>query len=157
MSGWAEFRDGKLTELNTYSPRELVLCLESAIREWVEPPHIVVIEDSRMQSNVWHDDAKYGSKQKAMKIARNIGMVDGLCGVVQEICETYKIMLIQLSPKQKGKKLNDKDFRLFTGWEWHCNQHTRDAAMAGWRYRNAVPGVQKLPAQPQQQKRVRAV
>jgi hypothetical protein len=157
MSGWAEFRDGKLTELNTYSPRELVLGLEFAIREWVEPPHIVVIEESRMQTHIWQENARNCSRQKAMSIARDVGRLDGFCGIIQEICETYKVLLMQLSPKQKGKKLNDEEFKFYTGWQGRTNQHVRDAAMTGWRYRNAVPGVQKLPAKPQQQKRTRAV
>jgi hypothetical protein len=136
MSGWAEYRGGVLTYLDTYSPREVILQLESAINDWSTPPNAVVIEDSRMQSNIWQDNAKYGSKQKAMKISRCIGTVDGICGIVQEICENYKIVLIQISPKDKGAKFESDAFNALTGWKGKSNQHTRDAGMIGWRYRH---------------------
>ena len=50
-----------------------------------------------------------------MTIARNIGMVDGLCGIIQEFCANYKILLIQVSPKEKCPKMDAETFKTLTG------------------------------------------
>jgi hypothetical protein len=140
MSGWAEYRGGVLTYLDTYSPREVILQLESAINDWSTPPNAVVIEDSRMISPVF--GVKKNSKgglPAINKIARNIGILDGICGIIQEVCENYKVMLIQVSAKDKGAKLGAESFQAVTGWVGRTNEHQRDAAMVGWRYRHVKP------------------
>jgi hypothetical protein len=72
---------------------------------------------------------------KGMSVARNIGEVDCLCKLVQAICEERLKKLIQVSPKNKGAKLDAAEFKKITRWEGKTNQHERDGAMVGWAYR----------------------
>jgi hypothetical protein len=129
------FNNGEIAALITLSPRELVLRLESELSHRVNKPSLVVIEDSRMMP-VFQKDALKGSKENAMKIARNIGTVDGICSIIQDICNKHKCLMISVSPKEKGSKVKAKNFKAFTGYQGKTNPHTRDACVVGWRYRN---------------------
>ena len=42
-----------------------------------------------------------------------------------------------ISPKGKGAKVNAERFEQVTGWTGASNEHTRDAAMVAYPYRNA--------------------
>ena len=143
--GVAVFVGGKLQRLYTVAPHELLgslrMRLEDAMRAPVSDrkprawPLLVVFEDSRLQSHVWNAAGKRGS----LRIARNLGMVDGICAQIEAWCEGEGVECIPVSPKSKGAKLDASAFRSFTGWEGRTNQHERDAAMVAWAYRNFTP------------------
>ena len=78
------------------------------------------------------------SRASALKQARNLGSVDGICTLIEAICATRETELICISPKGKGKKLNKAEFEQKTGWLNSSNQHCRDAAVVAWRYRNGI-------------------
>jgi hypothetical protein len=130
-TGIAFFVNGKLEGLFTQTPIDMIRYLDLNIGGI----DLVIIEDSRLTSFIFQPNAA-GSKAKGMKVARNIGEVDCLCKLVQAICEERKKKLIQVSPKNKGAKLDADEFRKRTGWEGKTNQHERDAAMVAWIYRN---------------------
>lgn len=76
-----------------------------------------------------------GIKPKAaarLKIARNIGEVDGYCKLIKAVCAAQNIAFHQISPKYKGAKLDAQTFNKLTGWAGKSNQHERDAAMCWW-------------------------
>ena len=135
-TGVAFYIDGQLTELLTLRPDEVAERIES------EQPGLVVLEDSRKTSSLF-TAAKAKSKAAAMKIARNVGEIDQQCRQITDACERLGIPCVGVSPSGKGKKLNAANFLAVTGWERPSNQHTRDAAMVGWRYRRANPATVK--------------
>lgn len=126
QTGCAYFVDGKLSTLWTMNGHEIG---DEMFHDIVD---MVVFEDSTLISNVF-TTARAGQ----LKIARNIGEVDGLCKRIRYLCEKAKLPFIQVSPKQKGKKLNAKEFQERTGYDRQTNQHERDAAIVGFVYRNA--------------------
>lgn len=126
-TGIAFFLDGKLTELRTIQPLDLHQEIE------IYMPDLVIFEDSRKQSVVW--SRKINASQM-MKVARSVGMVDGLCAAIVMICQSLKIPCVGVSPKSKGKKLDAVEFKALTGWDGQSNQHERDAATIAWMYRN---------------------
>ena len=97
-------------------------------------PDVIIIEDSRLQSHVFT-----GTKSNVatrLNIARKVGQVDCICGIVQSLCSELGIDYIAISPKEKGRKLSDMEFNALTGWKGKSNSHTRDAACVAWPYRN---------------------
>lgn len=125
-TGLAIYIDGQLKELRTIGPTTL----KDAIKDIA--PQRVVFEDSRLQS------ATFGrgvSPAAMRKIARNVGMVDGICAQIVAICEVLGIPAHGISPKGKGKKRNADEFRALTDWRDTSNQHERDAAMVAFGYR----------------------
>ncbi len=128
-TGLALFVDGKLTELRTTTPQHLA----AAIR--VAAPDRVVFEDSRLTSAVF---ARAVSPAAMRKIARNVGIVDGICSQIVCICETLGVPAHGISPKGKGRKWTAEELRMLTGWTGRSNQHERDGASVAWPYRGAV-------------------
>lgn len=125
-TGLALFRGGRLVGLRTVEP----LLLIDALRQVC--PDIVVMEDSRLQGAVWH------KSPGAIKIARDVGRIDGWCDLIEAACTHMGTDLIKISPKDKGAKLSADQFRQVTGWVERTNAHERDAAMVAWGLRNAA-------------------
>lgn len=135
-TGRAIYTDGVLTHLDTWSPVNLLAYLR--IAEPAVMPSVIVFEDSRLTSKVF---AAEGSSHSALlKVARNVGMVDGRCTDLVATCQALGIMAIGISPKDKGPKLDAAAFNRITNWQGGSNQHERDAGMIGRRYRNARVG-----------------
>lgn len=94
---------------------------------------LVICEDSRLQSHVF--TAPSLNAQSRLKVARNIGMVDMCCYLIQAECERMQIDYMAVSPKAKGKKLDANGLTKLTGIRLATNQHERDAIVLGWPYR----------------------
>ena len=134
QTGIAIFEDGNLTRLETIEPVDLSDYIKT------ERPEYLVFEDSRLTSPVFCR----GVKRLAMlKIARNVGQIDAWCSLIVAICDREKIPAKGISPKGKGMKLDAPAFQYLTGWTGKSNQHTRDAAMVAWPYRNYKFSVEK--------------
>lgn len=96
---------------------------------------MVVLEDSRLTKKVF--TAPNASPAARLKIARNIGEVDGMCKRILELCALHGVPCLSISPLGKGTKIKKQDvFNAHTGWSGKSNQHTRDAAMVAWPHRN---------------------
>jgi hypothetical protein len=130
--GIAVYIDGKLSKIDTMTVLGVICWLPGQLSEKT----LIVIEDSRLQSYMF-TGAK-DNRASALKQARNLGSVDGICTLIEEICATRKNDLICISPKSKGKKLNRAELEQKTGWVKPSNQHCRDAAVVAWRYRNGI-------------------
>jgi hypothetical protein len=128
QTGVAIYRGGHLAELFTVSPAKYmsVLCEYS--------PALLVIEDSRLQSHVFTGPQE--TSKVRLKIARNIGMVDGFCSILTRLAETLEIPMIGVSPLGKGAKINAAQLATITGWTGKSNQHERDASAVAHQYRN---------------------
>ena len=125
--GTAIYYGQKLYGLWTFSPYGLLRMMQN------ENFDLVVIEDSRLTSPIF--TAKGQNQASALKIARNVGEVDCICKMVQDLCEANNFPIVQISPKDKGAKVNAEEFKAITGWQGKTNQHERDAAMVAWRFR----------------------
>ena len=127
-TGVATFSNGQLVSLGTIEPIRLFA--------QIRVPGItrVVFEDSRLQSKVW---LKNWNHATALKMARNIGEIDASCKLIIAICAELRIDCHGISPRQKGAKLDAKQFQAVTGFKGQSNQHERDAAMVAWPYRAA--------------------
>jgi len=127
-TGFAQYEDGKLTRMWTFKPLQAIAYLQ------MQDEGLFVMEDSRLQSFIFDRNVNAASK---LKIARNVGAVDGLCNLYQDALGKNK--LIKLSPLDKGAKvtLNSRFFEI-TGFNGRSNQHERDAAMVALDFRNGV-------------------
>ena len=130
--GIAVYIDGKLSKIDTMTVLGVICWLPGQLSDNT----LIVIEDSRMQSYMF--TGSKDNRASALKQARNLGSVDGICTLIAAICATRKTELICISPKGKGKKLNKEEFEQKTGWKKPSNQHCRDAAVVAWRYRNGI-------------------
>lgn len=126
-TGIATYQDGKLIRLETISP----FGLERAI----EPADRIIFEDSRLISFMF---TTVKSRPAALKMARDVGQIDAWCSLIVSICERLGIPAHGVSPKNKGAKLNAKQFALATGWVKKSNQHERDSAIVAFPYRRAA-------------------
>ena len=137
--GLAYYNAGELCETATVAPHQLPGAIldfwnaNAVPKNTADHNPIIVFEDSRLQSHVWVADA-YG-KQKAHKIARNVGMVDMVCAIIAGLCVEHNLKHFAMSPRAKGAKINAEQFALITCYTGHTNQHERDAAMVAWPYR----------------------
>ena len=122
------FIDGKLHSLETIHP----LDIEGCISEYA--PDRVVFEDSRLTSHLFTTNK---NQAVAKSMARKVGQVDMVCGLIVEACGRLLIPAHGISPKGKGAKLNAAQFKVATGWDGSSNQHERDSCMVAWNYRNA--------------------
>jgi hypothetical protein len=129
-TGVAIFEDGKLINLHTDTPYSVLERI--AVGGW----HKVIFEDSTLQSHVFTAPSVKGAAK--LKIARNIGEVDGYCKLIKLACESVKTPWHAVSPKNKGAKLSAEQFNKLTGWDNPSNQHQRDAGMSGWAIRRAA-------------------
>jgi hypothetical protein len=127
-TGIAFFQDGQYFNfLTVLGPLSAITFIDSI------NPDRVICEDSRMQSHVF--TAPGLNAQARLKIARNIGMVDMCCTLIEMACAERKIDYVAISPKEKGKKINAEQLHRITGISSPTNQHERDAIMLGWNYR----------------------
>jgi hypothetical protein len=126
-TGLATYAGGKLLALETCTPGELVEAITRIA------PALVVFEDSRLQSPTW---GRGVSRAALLKVARNVGQIDGWCALIVEACAKHGIPAHAISPKGKGRKVDADRFHAITGWAARCNQHERDAAMVAWPFRN---------------------
>jgi hypothetical protein len=126
-TGCAFFENGNIVRFLTMHPYD-------AIAVAITWPHKVILEDSTLISYVYTAPGVKGAAK--LKIARNIGEVDGYCKMIVAACIEAGIPCLQISPKGKGEKLNAAQFKAATGWKNKSNQHERDAVMVGWPYRN---------------------
>ena len=127
-TGIAFYQNGKIEYLITYPPaKTLQLISEAADRENL----LVIFEDSRKQPIF----SRGTNARAAGRIARNVGMIDGQCRDIEDMCGRLNIPVIGVSPKRKGKKLTSKQFNELTGWTEKSNQHERDAGTVAWPYR----------------------
>lgn len=126
-TGFAVYIGGELISLSTIDPVHIA----EAIRN--TRPDRVIFEDSRLTSFVFTTTL---SRPTALKMARNVGQVDAWSRLITSVCELLSIPCLGISPKQKGKKLNSKEFSTLTGWTKKSNEHERDSAMVAWPYRN---------------------
>ena len=121
QTGVAFYRKGKLCALQTIAPEDFADLLQR------ECPQQVVLEDSRLQSTVFPKPKL--SRQAMLKVARNVGMIDGMCRAFTIACERADIPCTGISPRQKGGKLKAPAFVQLTGFTGRSNPHERDAAM----------------------------
>ncbi len=128
-TGVAIYIGGKLDKLATVEPWRIpeVIQAHGADR--------VVFEDSRLTSYMF---TTVKSRPAALKMARNVGEVDAWCKLIVAVCDQLKIPAHSISPKNKGSKLNAKEFAAATGWDGKSNQHERDASMCAHQFRNAA-------------------
>lgn len=127
-TGIALYQGGKLCELRTIAPVDYERVLLDI------QPVLVVVEDSRLTKDLF--TGKRLSHKARIKIARNVGSVDGLCNILFALCERHKIEIKGLSPKDKGPKLDAAPFCRKTGYTGKSNEHGRDAGMVAWRFRH---------------------
>jgi hypothetical protein len=127
-TGCAYFKEGVLKVLFTLP---LLYVLKYIKNEKYDR---VILEDSTLISHVYTAPSVTGAAK--LKIARNIGEVDGYCKMIVQACAEAGVPCLQISPKSKGAKLNAVEFKQITGWKGKSNQHERDAAMVGWPYRS---------------------
>lgn len=127
-TGVAVIQDGKVTHLTTISPLDIA----STIAQW--SPDRVIYEDSRLTSHLFTTNK---NPAVAKSMARKVGQVDMVCGLIVEACDRLGIAAHGISPKDKGAKLNAEKFKALTGWAGASNEHTRDAAHVAWKYRGA--------------------
>ena len=139
QTGVALYRDGALDALLTLDPWDITAFL--AHQHGARGINRVIFEDSRLQSHIFsaHKPGKRVlSHPEQLKVARNVGQIDGWCHVIFNVCAERGIVCHGISPANKGEKLDAKQFAAVTGWQGPSNQHGRDAAMVAWRYRRAV-------------------
>lgn len=134
-TGVAVYLAGKLVSLQTLAPDQLEAWLEQ------NRPGVVFFEDSRKTSKTF-TAGKVRSVAAALKIARNVGEIDRLCKDIEAMCQRLGIECYGVAPESKasstgkGAKVNAVHFAQITGWPSRSSQHTRDAAMVAWPYRN---------------------
>lgn len=139
QTGVALYRDGALDALLTLDPWDITAFLVH--QHGARGINRVIFEDSRLQSHIFsaHKPGKRVlSHPEQLKVARNVGQIDGWCHVIFNVCAERGIVCHGISPANKGEKLDAKQFAAVTGWQGPSNQHGRDAAMVAWRYRRAV-------------------
>ena len=127
-TGLAVIQDGKLYQLQTIHP----LDIPTMLAQW--SPDRLVFEDSRLTSKLFTTNARAAV---AKSMARKVGQVDMVCGLIVEACSRLGIPAHGISPKGKGAKLNAEQFKALTGWDGLSNEHQRDAAAVAWPYRGA--------------------
>lgn len=130
QTGVAIYEGGHLEHLATIEVHGYYTLLQS------ERPGLVIVEDSRLQSHVFTAPKITGNAKN--KVARNIGMVDGFCHLLESLCKALEIEIISVSPLGKGSKYNAKVFGQITGYQGRTNQHERDAAMVARPFRNQI-------------------
>lgn len=128
-TGIATYQKGELVALQTIEPHQIGAYLLEA------KPSRVIFEDSRLISFMF---TQVKSRAAALKMARNVGEIDGWCRVITAVCGELGIACHGISPKAKGAKVGAAEFARVTGWLASSNEHTRDAAMVAFPYRRAV-------------------
>ena len=137
-SGFARYVDGQLVELVTCAPHTLLPFIAARVHDAAPAPVLLVFEDSRLQSYCWNARAA-GGTGAALRAARNLGQVDGICQMLEGWCGAFGVPYAPVSPKGKGSKMDAAAFKHLTGCHRRLNQHERDAALVAWPYRNLTP------------------
>lgn len=128
-TGIATYQKGALVDLQTIQPHQIGAYLLEA------KPTRVIFEDSRLISFMF---TQVKSRAAALKMARNVGEIDGWCRVITAVCGELGIACHGISPKAKGAKVGAAEFARVTGWLAKSNQHERDGAMVAFPYRRAA-------------------
>jgi hypothetical protein len=128
-TGIAQYTNGKLLAMQTTDILGAITLIRLTLAK------LVVLEDSTLTSHIF--TAPGVAHRAALKVARNIGEVDAYCKIIKQVCGDLGISYRSISPKDKGKKIDAKEFERITGWTGKSNQHERDAAMVAWRFRSA--------------------
>jgi hypothetical protein len=128
--GIAVYIDGRLTELRTGD-------ISEATHSHLDAD-LLVYEDARQQSTVFLGGSSKLSVAQKLKIAQDVGGIKMQCAFIEFFRLRANMPLIGVSPRNKGKKLNAEQFKAITGWSKPSNQHTRDAAIVAWPYRNGA-------------------
>jgi hypothetical protein len=134
-TGFAVVRDGKLIEmaspaLNALEAMRQVEDLANGARP---NPILVVFEDARLIGGM-HGAAR-GSKEANAR-AQGAGSIKRDCQLWADHLGALGVAYMAVSPKEKGAKLDADRFRQVTGWTLPTNEHSRDAAVLAWRFRN---------------------
>lgn len=134
-TGVAVFEEGELKSLHTFKPFDAIGFVSDLVDD--NQVFAIFIEDSRKQSHVWSAKSD-ASTSSGLKIARNVGMIDGFCTIFEQAFSEAKFhgLLRLVSPLGKGSKVDTKYFRALTKWIGSCNEHERDAALLAWPYRH---------------------
>ena len=133
--GLAVLVDGEFETLHTVQPHELIAWLFPYVDEKPEyEKPVIVFEDSRLQSYVWNAAGK-SRAEGALRIARNLGQVDAICSMIHGWAGKHWLPYVQISPRDKGGKIDAKGFERLTGYKGRSNQHERDAGVLAWRFR----------------------
>ena len=124
-TGVAYFNPASLIGCDTVSMIQLLTNIENR----ATTIDAVIYEDSRKIGKLFSVKSA-GSKAAQIKIARNVGEIDGYCRIIEELCLALEVPCCGVSPKAKGGKLNAEQMVLhFGNWPVKSNQHERDAAM----------------------------
>jgi len=133
-TGLAVYRDGQLVEC--HSPAPGIVRAIDLVRELVRlhPGRVLVaFEDSRLIGGI--GGARRGSKADTARL-QGAGSVKRDCAIWAEALGLMGVPYRQISPRDKGSKVDARGFALLTGWDAPTNQHSRDAAMVAYPYRN---------------------
>jgi len=133
-TGLAICRDGELIRCASPAPgiieaMEIVTKLAHS-----EPGRVLVVfEDARLIGGI--NGAQRGSKADRARL-QGAGSVKRDCAIWAELLGRLGVPYISVSPRDKGAKLSAAQFEALTGWTSASNEHSRDAGVLAWRYRN---------------------
>ena len=133
-TGLAICRDGDL--IRCASPAPGYVEAEEIVRAVCasEPGRVLVVfEDARLIGGI--GGAQRGSKADRARL-QGAGSVKRDCAIWVELLGRLGVPYISVSPREKGAKLDAAQFEALTGWTSASNEHSRDAGVLAWRYRN---------------------
>lgn len=70
---------------------------------------IFIVENSNLQNTTFYKDSKFQAR-----ISRNVGANQAASQIIIDLLKVFYTNVYEVSPKQKGSKLNDKIFRAYT-------------------------------------------
>jgi hypothetical protein len=123
-TGVAIFEDGKISELLTTDFWGVV----DVIDFHYDALFVIELPDTKA---VWHNEAK--AQGAIQRTGVNVGSVIREAELLIEYLSDREMEYIIQKPL--GKKTSAQ-FKRITGWDGRSNQHTRDAALLAWGYRN---------------------
>ncbi|MDE3023159.1 MAG: hypothetical protein KGI54_15135 [Pseudomonadota bacterium] len=124
-TGLASFMNGELVDMTT---TDFWGCIEQLT---VHDDAIVVLEIPTTK-HVWH-----GKQSDSTAVKHRTGFNVGSCYTQAQLIAEWLILKGRryITHNPQGK-LDAKELARITGWTKRTNQHERDAAMIGWKYRN---------------------
>jgi hypothetical protein len=136
--GIAKYMAGNLSALTSGGIADVI----ETLADW--KPDALVVEDSTQQSFVWNTG---GSRNMAtsMKIARNVGEIDGYVKTLKALCDKNGTPFLGVSPLNKGSKIKADPFKKLTGYLGTTNEHERDAAMLFYPARHQLTEIGRRP------------
>lgn len=90
---------------------------------------LVRVEDARLRK--W-----FGSRGR--EVLQGVGSVKRDCGIWQEVMQYKGINVEFVAPKNNKTKLKSTAFKAMTGWQKRTSEHSRDAAMLVYGFREKV-------------------